>query len=53
MATLFLILLVGIAGITVGVVLYLVMTEKHVHEEHYIPQPKGSAQETASEKAKE
>ncbi|MDX2162921.1 MAG: hypothetical protein SF162_16515 [bacterium] len=30
-------LLVAIAAITVGGVLFIVMQEKHDHEEHYLP----------------
>jgi hypothetical protein len=30
-------LLITIAAVTVGSVLFLVMQEKHEHEEHYIP----------------
>ena len=34
------ILLVAIAGLTIGTVFYFVLQEKHEHHEHFIPPPK-------------
>lgn len=50
------ILLVAIAGLTIGIVFYYVLQEKHEHYEHFIPPPKAPAAEalvetTASDEA--
>jgi hypothetical protein len=45
------ILLVTIAAVTVGVVLYMVMTEKHEHQEHFIPPTQTTREDTAANAA--
>jgi hypothetical protein len=37
------ILLIAIAGLTIGIVFYFVLQEKHEHYEHFIPPPKVTA----------
>jgi flagellar basal body-associated protein FliL len=35
-------LVVAIAGVTIGVVFWFVLREKHEHSEHYIPEAPGT-----------
>jgi hypothetical protein len=43
------ILLVAIAGLTIGIVFYFVLQEKHEHYEHFTPPPKAPAAEAIVE----